>query len=106
MITIKVLGTGINSFYQAKVQIYYNNTLIKEGMTYNGIITFCLDNNNAYKVVTTLNGNKNVTIIYNNTNYYVINNCMIRNNSERIITFLLTDYNYNLPIMKGELTFG
>ena len=106
MITIRVLGTGINDFYQAKVQIYYNDSLINEGTTYNGIITFCLDKNKVYKIVTILNNNKKVTNIYNNTDYYVINNCIVRNNSnERIITFLLTDYNYNLPIMKGELTF-
>ena len=104
-IKFKILGTGYNQYYQAKVKIYNNNCLIKEGITYNGIIYFCLEKNKTYKVVITLYNSKSISTIYTNKNIFVFSLCNCIKN--RLLTFLLTDSNYmNLPIEKGELIFG
>ena len=105
--TFNLLGVGYSNFYQAKVQIYHQNCLIDEGFTHNGKITFCLEKNKAYKVISTLLNKRVVTIIYVNNNNYTINLNEYNNNRKRVITFLLTDFYYeNLKIEKGELTFG
>ena len=109
-VTLRFIGVGYNNFYQAKVKVYDNNgCLIVSGTTYNGTITFCLRKNYMYNVEGTLFNeriNKYFYINNNNNYYFVFNHAYMKKNipSQNIITFLLTDSNYNnLPIAKGEI---
>ena len=105
---LKFIGVGIKDNCQAHVIIYdkYSN-IIYDGLTYNGILNISLKNNRAYKLIATTNNDIISTIFYvtyNKCEYKFIFNRSIYNNPSNIITFLLTDYNYNnLPIEKGEL---
>ena len=105
-IELKILGLGYKKHDQARVQVYDNNCLIEEKNTYNGKVTFCLESNKFYKIIIFYRGMRKKCCIYTKQSRYSINLCNFYN-KERVITFLLTDYNYfNLPIMKGELYFG
>ena len=104
-INLIFIGAGYNNFYQAQVKIYDNDQLICCKNSYNGRINLCLESNKVYKThIKTIN-NYIITSFYVNdfnNNYYFNINCNYIKN--RIITFLLTDYNYdNLKIGKGEL---
>lgn len=105
---IKILGTGINDSYQACVSVYDNcNILVYEGLTYNGCLCVNLNVCMGYIIVIKSCNGVIIQALYvdNCTLVYVFNANQMESEPERkIITFLLTDFNYtNLPIMKGEL---
>lgn len=102
---IKFLGLGYNEFYQAKIKICdLNNNKIFEGKTYNGKIKICLKENNIYKLkAVSLNEKINTYFYVSKKDIYVFAFDRTKIPINRIITFLLTDYYYNLPIGKGEL---
>ncbi len=94
---------GYNCYNQANVFIYdCNNNLILEGVTFNNEIELCLEENNVYKLIAISNYQKLITSFFVNKNnsYRFSFNVINENNT---ITFLLTDYYYNLPIERGEL---
>lgn len=97
-IIIKFIGSGIGNYYQTKVKIYEKDILVFDGKTKNGYLKVCLKPNHVYYVKA---GNYS-NAIYTNVNYLELYpNCS--NVNRRIITFHLSDYFYNLPIMKGEI---
>ena len=99
-ITLKFLGTGYGNCNQVDVKIYdKNNNLIYYGNSFNGIIKLCLKKNSVYLIKATSLNNVLITTFYvDNCEYFIFDL------NYRIITFQLTDYNYdNLPIMKGEI---
>lgn len=104
-VIIRFLGLGYNEFWQADVDIYdVNNFLIFSGVTYNSRIVLCLARNRLYRLrAKSLNDIIDVYFYVLNDDEYVF----IFNRSffkyGRTITFLLTDYYYNLPIEKGNL---
>ena len=105
IIKLKFIGIGYNDKYQANISIYYDNKLIYDCITYNGILEVEVDRNNIYRIEAEfLNERINTSIIANRCEYVFIFNHILYN--RRTITFLLTDYYYNLPIEKGELNFG
>ena len=85
----------------AYICIYnYDNDLIFNGNTYNNEIELCLEECNVYKIIATSNYQRLVT------SFFINNNDIYRfgfNTFNNTITFLLTDYYYNLPIERGEL---
>ena len=106
IVKIKFLGVGYNDFYQASVIIYDKKmNKVFEGETYNGIIKVHLRKNEIYIIKATFNGQTFCSpLIFKNTNIQVIPFFSIQN-EERLntVTFLLTDYWYNLPIERGEI---
>ena len=100
---LKFIGTGINNNYQVNVKIYSGNNLIFEGITYNGKIKVNLCENKVYRIEARFLSE--LTII----NLYVSRKCKyvfaLQHSfiSNRTITFVLVDYNYNLPIERGEI---
>lgn len=99
---IKIVFNGLD-FYEAYIFIYdCNNNLLFEGLTCNHKIEVCLEEYNVYKIKAITNNTKLVTSFYINCNstyrFSFVNS--IQNNP---ITFLLTDYYYDLPIERGEL---
>ena len=95
-VTFKIIGIGSI----ANITIYDNNkSIIYDTKIYNGKIKLCLKENNSYLLVVRAKNRvlKRVICIDKKTNKFVF--CFYN----RIITFLLKDYYYNLPIMKGEL---
>jgi len=103
---LRFLGTGYNKYYQAHVKIYDNNYLVYSGYTYNGIIKCNLKRGCYYMEAKTNYGliSKKIIIVDNINEYTFVFNYAIINNTNNIITFLLTDYNYaNLPIKKGDI---
>lgn len=104
-INLIFIGTGYNDRFQAYIKIYdINNNLIYEGYTYNGCINICLNKNNYYKIIATLDNDILNGVIYTNQTIYkfIFNRSYI--SIPNITTFILTDYNYNnLPIEKGEI---
>ena len=102
-INIKFLGLGYNDFYQAYIEIYdLDNNLIYKGYTYNGKLIISLCKNKIYKLKAKSLNETMCVYLYNKDNYVFIFN-RAKFNYSRIITFLLTDYYYNLPIEKGEI---
>ncbi len=101
---LKFYGLGYNSSFQAFVRVYDNmNNLIYEGLTYDGILNIYLKIGATYKVVATFLNETLIKGLYinrNDTYIFMFEHSMLKNNS---ITFLLTDYYYNLPIERGEL---
>lgn len=97
-IKIKFVGSGIGKYYQIDVKIYEKDILIFDGKTKDGYLDVCLKPNHAYLV----NAGNYRSAIYTNRNCIdLYPNC--NNTNRRIITFYLSDYFYNLPIMKGEI---
>lgn len=78
------------------VKIFDCNYIVYEGLVCNEK-ELCLEESKAYKITAISNNTKLVTSFYvnDNNNYYF--------NLNRIITLLLRDYYYNLPIERGEL---
>ena len=103
-ITIKIIGVGYNSLFQALVSVYdLNNNLIVKKETYNGVIKVVLEKNKIYKITAVLfNKRINTCFLVDSNNIYTF----IFRRNDNPITFRLTDYYYkNLPIMKGEIIF-
>ena len=106
-ITIKFLGTGLLDNYQAFVKIYDNDNIYYCGNTFNGEIKIKLQENKAYKILAIFrNGviNTSFYVTCQNTYIFYFNN--IIQIPKRMITFLLKDFNYEIPIMKGEIILG
>ena len=101
------IGLGYSDINQAEVYIYNcSNELIINKKTYNSKLKVSLSNNCVYKIILkSLYVKESFTIYINcNTNkYYLPLKCSLLSSKSRIITFILTDYNYNLPIEKGEI---
>ena len=108
-ITLNFYGLGYGCCLQALVKIYDQyGKLVFNGKTYNGKIEVCLKSNNAYRVFAQSCGNFINTAFYvsnNYSNYSFYFNRVLQEN-ENTVTFLLTDYYYNLPIKKGEIILG
>ena len=103
-IKIKFLGLGYKNMNQANIYIYDElKKLIYSGQTYNGELIIKLKKNKIYKICAYTNDEIINNIIYTNKNIYCFsfNRSLIR--LSRTITFILTDYYYNLPIERGEL---
>ena len=107
-IEIKILGTGINNAYQACVSIYNScGELVYEGLTYNGCVCVNLNVCDGYIIAIKGCGINKREVFYVNpyTTCYTFNNYELESSLQDIVTFQLTDFNYdNLPIMKGEIT--
>ena len=106
-ITIKFLGTGLLDNYQAFVKIYDNDNIYYCGKTFNGEIKIKLQENKAYKILAIFrNGviNTSFYVTCQNTYIFYFNN--IIQIPQRKVTFLLKDFNYEIPIMKGEIILG
>ena len=97
---IKIILNGLG-FYEAYIRIYdCNNNLVFKGETCNHEIELCLEECNVYKIKVISNNIKLVTSFF--VNYNNIYKFSLISN-DNTITFLLTDYYYNLPIERGEL---
>ncbi len=102
-ITICFQGLGYNNKIQANVKIYNKNKkLIINQNTYNNKINVCLKEKEIYHLIAKSFNQIINTYIYINTNryYFSFQKKIIKNN---LITFLLKDYYYNLPIERGKL---
>lgn len=99
-IVFKFIGLGWKNYHQANIQILDNNSIIYNEKTYNGKINLCLEKNKAYTLIARLNNRviRKVFLVDDKTNKFIFSFY-----NYRIITFLLKDYFYNLPIEKGEL---
>ena len=106
-ITIKIIGTGLRDVYQSYVKIYDNKNIYYIGKTYNGEIDVCLKENKAYYICAYLNSKtiKNIFYVTNQKKYIFYFNHSIYN-PNHTVTFLLRDFYYNIPIMKGEIILG
>lgn len=90
---------GLN-FHKVYIKVLDNNmNTIYNTDTYNNEIVLCLEENNSYLLIARMNNIvlKKVICIDKKTNKFIFPFY------NRIITFLLKDYYYNLPIKKGEL---
>lgn len=97
---IRFSGLGYHNYYQANIFIYDSlNKLIYSKKTYNGMIKIKLCNK-LYRVVAKIPNEIIDTYIYGNGNY-----CLNfkRGSINNIITFILKDYYYNLPIERGKI---
>lgn len=104
-IKLKFIGLGYSNFYQAGVKIYNNNILVYKGKTYNNELIICLNVNTLYKLVAISMDEVVETYFYVSSDYeyvFAFNRGTYKANN-RSITFLLTDYYYNLPIERGEM---
>ena len=100
------IGLGYNNINQSCIKIYDSkNNLIISKMSYNGCIKVCLRINQVYRVYTSSYNEVINKYFYvnNNTNYIFAFNRSFINYRNNNITFLLTDYYYNMPIEKGKL---
>ncbi len=102
---IKFLNVGIGKLYQVNVKIYdKNNCIIFDGTTFNGELFVKLKQNSIYKLVATFFNEKICTSFYTTCENKIIlwfEHSIIPD--VETVTFLLTDYYYNLPIEKGEI---
>lgn len=102
ILKLKFFGLGARNAYQASVKLFSHGKLVFDGMTYDGKI--CIDNlhDDLYFLEATFLNEKIKTPIYLSCDNY----CFFFEHSyfsNRIITFTLLDYFYNLPIEEGEL---
>ena len=103
---LKFIGLGINDMYQADIIIYDNlGNVVKRCNTYNASVLVCLNKNSIYKIKASSKFDELESTFYINDNdtYYFIFNSAYLNNNQRLITFYLKDYYYNLPIERGNL---
>lgn len=96
-------GLGYYKYCQANILLYDNlNNLVYSGQTYNGKIKITVRKNSIYKIIASIDDEIIDTYIYVNGNdKYCFS--FKRSNIYNPITFILTDYYYNLPIERGEL---
>lgn len=95
-VTFKFIGSGLHPVH---IKVLDNNmNIVYKNITRNKI-DLCLEENNSYLVIARVNNIvlKRVICIDDKTNKFIFSFYI------RIITFLLKDYYYNLPIKKGEL---
>ena len=104
-ICLKFFGLGIKDILQADVVIMRDNCVVFEGVTYNGCVCVCLDTCCVYKLYACSNGEEiNIYFYVDNKRdcYYFYFPRSIYSN--RVITFLLMDFNYpDLLIERGNL---
>ena len=96
-VTFKFIGLG---FHQIHIKVLDNNmNTVYSTSTINNKIDLCLEENNSYLLIARVKNTvlKRVICIDEKTNKFIFSFYI------RIITFLLKDYYYNLPIKKGEL---
>ena len=109
-IILKFIGTGYLNTNQAYVCIYdENNNYIYTDYTYNGKLKVCLKSKRIYRIIAkTKYGVLDKTFYVNGSDVYIFafDYSYLKVSQQRLITFYLTDYYYNLPISKGELNFG
>ena len=99
-IKIKFIGVGYNNFYQVDVAIYDKDmNKVFKGKTYNGELDVYLNKNEVYIMKANFNGQVLCSPLIILDGNYIFS--FVKNN--RTVTFLLTDYYYNLPIEKGEI---
>ncbi len=99
-VIFKFIGLGFNNFHQAYIKVYDNNkNILYDTKTYNGKAMLCLKENESYLLIARVKNKvlKKVIFINKKTNRFIFSFY------NRIITFLLRDEYYNLPIKKGEL---
>ena len=99
---MRFLGIGNNSRYQVNVTIYDNNcNIVCSGRTKNGVLEVNLTRTQVYKLEATfLNEKIWIPFIPQDKLLFRLQN----NNIVHNVTLLLSDYYYNLPIEKGEIT--
>ena len=105
-VCLKFIGLGINDMYQADIIIYDNlGNIVCKCKTYNASVVTCLKENNNYKIKACMQYETLESSFYvnNNDTYYFVFNRAYLNNNQRLITFYLKDYYYNLPIERGIL---
>lgn len=105
-IKFKFIDAGINNSFQYDVKLFdINDNLLYENATYNGEICFNLNEYCCYKIYAkSIKGTicKSIYISPYRSTIFLWNE--ILKNNPKLITFILTDANYNnLPIMKGEI---
>ena len=104
---LRFVGLGYKNINQACVYVYdLNNNLVIKKNSYNGYIKVCLKTNNIYRVYVCSQNeviNKCFYVNNYNNNYVFAFNRSIINNNNKVYTFLLKDYYYNLPIERGYL---
>ncbi|MBR2828817.1 MAG: hypothetical protein IKE70_06265 [Bacilli bacterium] len=104
IIKINFKGLGYCDTFQAKVKVYHNNKCIKIKETYNGSVTFNLEENQIYQIKAISENERVIKNIY--VSEKDLNLCFAFKRAlvENKVTFYLTDSNYeNLKIMKGEI---
>lgn len=107
--SLNFAGLGYNDFNQAYVCIYdLSNNLVCKGKTYNGKINASLRCNRFYKVVAVRDNEKltKTFLVDNSSNYtFIFSNSLFKKlNRNNIITFRLTDQNYDgLTISEGKI---
>ncbi len=100
-IVFKFIGLGCKNYLQANIKIIDNNkNIIYDEETYNGKICLCLEEGNSYLLIARKNDMEIRRAIYINSK---INKFIFSFYNYRLITFLLKDYYYNLPIKRGKL---
>ena len=104
-IKIKFFGLGYKNNNQANILIYDECNLIYSGQTYNGELEINLNRNKIYRICAYVEDEMIDGVIYTNKDIHCFsfNRSLIKVQEGRPITFILTDYYYNLPIEKGEL---
>lgn len=101
-ITIIFKGLGYKDKMQANITIFdKNKKQITNTKTFNGKLKICLKEKQIYHLIAKSNNEIINTYIYINTNKYCFN--FKRSIINNLITFLLKDYYYNLPIERGYL---
>lgn len=106
-VNIRILGTGISNICQACVSIYDScGNLVYEGLTCNGCISIELKMYKGYIIIIKSYAGVRKEIFYVDTctTCYAFRAYEVNRPEEDLVTFLLTDLNYeNLPIQKGEI---
>ena len=106
-VLLKFIGTGLLDEYQAYVKVYDHNKVYYEGTTYNGRIELSLEENKAYSVNVLFFNKSIISAFYVSIqDVYVFNFDYSNYNHSHTVTFLLNDYYYKMPIMKGEIILG
>jgi len=104
-IKIKFLGLGYFDVNQAIVDIYdMKGAHLYHKITNNNEICLYLEERNIYRIIANNNYNFITKTFYvKNDDVYIFSfyNNILDNTST--VTFLLKDYFYNMPIMKGEI---
>ena len=98
---IKFLGIGNDNRYQVNITIYDSKcNIVYKGRTKNGVLEVNLIRTQVYKLEATFL-NEEIWIPFIPQDKLMLR---LQNNLTHNITLLLSDYYYNLPIEKGEIT--
>ena len=97
-------GLGYYKYCQANILLYDNlNNLVYSGQTFNSRIKIKVRNKKIYRMIAKVDYEIIDTYLYVNSNdkyCFSFKRSIIKYNP---ITFILTDYYYNLPIERGKL---